>query len=653
MVPIAERIRRLSPLGPIFGKELRVTARRKRTYLLRFLYLGALLLVLVFFWLITRDMVNRPWNQGVAQRAQRIAELGAIFFAIFSFFTSIAMAVLGPILTSTAINSERLHKTLHVLLMTPINAWQIVSGKLFSRLLVALSLIGLSLPVLAVVRLLGGVELQQMIGVLSLCVTIALFTASIGLFFSTVMNRAYSVILLSYAFLGFLWALGPLLYGIICFGILEIRDSRFEQFSLNLAQIAHPGFSLGMLVIPEAVGTLAIKWGWCCAVYLTASALLLLWSAAILRRRARKENDGSGGASLAPVFPQARVLPPPLPAALADGNGAGAPPPLPVESAALPYAHPRRAVARKVREVSDNPVLWREVRRPLLNKLWQKIAACLVVVGTLGLFYILLLAENDLDHPDVQTAFAIVFCAVFTLLTCVVSGTAIAQEKEGDTWTLLMAAPLGAGAIVIGKLLGLLRRLAWPAALIIAHFLLFAITGILPIESALASIWIIFTTNVLWVATGLYLSLRLPNVTYAIILNLLTPVVLYAVFPIVWGIIGAIMTGDDEWALIFVFYTPYGYLIGAIAELLRPYRYGRQSNIGYAEHVNFPWNVNFTKDEFFLLTLFVGLIYLVVTALLVAWTVARFDRIVGRASQRDPLPRHRQAAALASVTPAQ
>ena len=45
--------------------------------------------------------------------------------------------------------------------LTPISAWQIVAGKLFSRLLIALTLLGLSLPILAIVRLLGGVEIEH------------------------------------------------------------------------------------------------------------------------------------------------------------------------------------------------------------------------------------------------------------------------------------------------------------------------------------------------------------------------------------------------------------------------------------------------------------------------------------------------------------
>src|SRR4051812_28052356 len=197
----------LSPLGPIFGKELRSTSRRKRTYVLRFLYIGALLLIMMAVYSATHNELR--YVGSVARRAQKLAELGAIFFAVFAFFSLFAMALAGPVLTSTAINSERLHKTLAVLLMTPISAWQIVAGKLFSRLLIALTLLGLSLPILAIVRLLGGVEIYDMFGVVCICIAVALFTASVGLLLSTLVSRAYSVILLTYAFLAFIYMFIP------------------------------------------------------------------------------------------------------------------------------------------------------------------------------------------------------------------------------------------------------------------------------------------------------------------------------------------------------------------------------------------------------------------------------------------------------------
>src|SRR5688572_19245765 len=197
----------LSPFGPIFGKELRCASRRKRNYLLRVCYLGALLLFLLFAYAITQENYG---PRGPSARMQQQEQLGQLFFAFFSMFCVCAMALIGPVLTSTAINEERLHKTFHVLLMTPITAWQIVAGKLFSRLLTALTLIGLSLPVLALVRLLGGVEVQQMLGVVCLCATVALTTAALGLLLSIIVSRAYAVILLAYLLMGIVYLFVPM-----------------------------------------------------------------------------------------------------------------------------------------------------------------------------------------------------------------------------------------------------------------------------------------------------------------------------------------------------------------------------------------------------------------------------------------------------------
>src|SRR3954466_2963292 len=208
-----QMLRSISPLGPIFGKELRSTSRRKRTYYLRFFYIAALLLVMLLCYSITASEFRQAGS--AARRAQKLAEMGAVFFIAFSFFSLIAMAIAGPVLTATAINSERLHKTLPVLLMTPINAWQIVAGKLFSRLLIALTLLGLSLPILAIVRLLGGVEIEQMFGVICICVSMAIFTAALGLLLSSIVSRAYAVILLAYAILGLIYFFVPLCIGMI------------------------------------------------------------------------------------------------------------------------------------------------------------------------------------------------------------------------------------------------------------------------------------------------------------------------------------------------------------------------------------------------------------------------------------------------------
>jgi ABC-type transport system involved in multi-copper enzyme maturation permease subunit len=615
-------LRGLSPLGPIFGKELRVTARRKRTYVLRVLYLGALLLIMLFFFSVV--YMDRS-GSSITRKAQQMAEMGATFFGIFAFFTLTSMALVGPVLTATAVNAERMHKTLAVLLMTPITAWQIVAGKLFSRLWIALTLIGLSLPALAVVRLLGGVEAEQIFAVLSLCVATVMATAAVGLLFSILMSRAYSVILLSYGLLFFFYALVPFLFGLILFEVLNVSNRGGEQLFFNWMSVSNPFFAMALVAIPEVPPFGIFSWWWCVGSHLGFAAVLVMLCGVLLRRMARKENEGSGTA--APAF--GVVVP-----ALAAEVGA-------LET--RPACGAAKQGSNAQRTVSDNPVLWREVRRPLLARRWQAIAMSLFLVAVLGVIYCALAAGNDLDDADAQMGFACVFCGLMTLVICVLSATAIAQEKEGDTWTLLVATPLSARQIVWGKLAGLLRRLAWPSALIVGHFLIFTLAGVINWTMLWVILWMTFATNAVWLALGLYYSLRLKTVTFAVILNLLGPVVAYGGVAMVLGIAGVVIDRSEKWVEVVGLYAPYGYMVQAIDGLgARNY-----SNGGYNYYAGqfvqsdrqvwMPVVGRIGVSEFLLLTFVVGAGHLMVSYVIVWYTMRRFDGMVGRASQREVL----------------
>jgi ABC-type transport system involved in multi-copper enzyme maturation permease subunit len=502
----------LSPFGPIFGKELRTTARRKRSYVLRVAYLGGLLLAMLAAWAETSA---RGVYAGIAAQTQAQAELGRSFFASFCMFSIVAMAAIGPVLTSTAVSAERLGKTLHVLLMTPITAWQIVAGKLFSRLLVALTLLGLSLPALALVRLLGGVELWQMAGILCVCAATALASAAIGLLFSTFMNRAYAVILMSYATLLFLYAFLP-------FVAIAGLGVRFLPW-MRVFGACNPFACAGTLAEPQTTRMFGAVWESCVLVHLCFTAVLLTASAAVLRRVARKAGGQSSTESsetrAAPTAGAATEMAPAVSDITAGVDGA------PAARRAAPQHH-RRPVGRG-RDVSDLPVVWREVRRPLMARRWQSIAAAILTIGLLIVTYALVAWNDGLASRDTHRVYAVIFNGLLWLLTAVLSATAIAQEKESDTWTLLLTTPLGGRAIVWGKVLGLYRRIAWPFALFAAHLLVFGIADVIDLSGALLAIWVLFSFNTLWVATGLYLSLRLHKVTVAVILNLLLAVILY------------------------------------------------------------------------------------------------------------------------------
>src|SRR5688572_19234740 len=645
-------IRGLSPFGPIFGKELRATARRKRTYVLRFGYLGVLLAILLMFFAVwsVSGQGGSAGNSGVARRAQRLSEMGTYFFTTFSVFTMIAMALVGPILTATAINAERLHKTLPVLLMTPISAWQVVAGKLFSRLLIALTLIGLSLPVLAVVRLLGGVETHQVFAIITLSVITVLWTASIGLLLSTLMNRPYAVILLAYGLLGIIYFLVPLLVVLVVENMIGWRGGGIERALMKIASFGHPAFATAMISIPEArVGALQFfDWYWCAGVHLVLSALLVMICALILRRMARKENKGGGSRANVParrIGKKAKAGP------VAGDEVPGAAP----SEAAQEQPEAEKKPKRRRRtgwmfgggsaDVYDNPVLWREIRRPLVAKRWQAVTVTIFFIGVLLFIYGTLHAGSDLDDPDVQMGFACVLCGILTLLACVLAGTAIAQEKESDTWTLLLATPISARRIVLGKIGGLLRRMMWPSALIVVHFLIFTIAGVINWTTLWVILWMTFTTNMIWIATGVYLSLRLKTVTFAVILNLLGPAILYGGVAIVLTIVGAVLARDDDWAEVVGLYAPYAYMVSSIEDLNDAYQHNYNYYGGGAYGSRWSYNTQqvwvpvidrVSEREFVFIVFAVGMLYLLASAAIVWLMINRFNHIVGRATQHVP-----------------
>jgi len=595
MSRLSLRLADLSPFGPIFGKELRTTARRKRNHALRVAYLGMLLL----FLLLVYTSSSSSNVGGVAYRIQQQNELGQQFFAMFSMFCVIAMGLIGPVLTSTAINAERLAKTLPVLLMTPINSWQIVSGKLFSRLLISLMLIGLSLPVLAVVRLLGGVEVWQMLAVICICTAFALACAAIGLFYSTLLNRAYAVILLSYATILFLYLFAPML------GAMTFFRTANQFVIVRLLCTFNPVANVALLAIPNGP-TSRIDWWPGVLVQLGLASSLLVASSLIVRRFERQRGERA--------TVQAPAAAPPAPLVETNAEPISAPPPTPA------------APLEASRPVGDNPILWRETRRPLMSARWRQLT---------GITFVLLLVSSYfcfnyvgvLDEREPQIGYACSFNGLFWLLVSVLSATAIAQEKESDTWTVLLVSPFGGAGVVLGKLIGIARRMFWPIILIGVHFTGFAAAGVISWSALMVVLWVTITFNTVWAACGVYLSLRFAKVTTAVIVTLLIPVALFIAVPLMWQVAGQLLVGHTaDWATGTLWYLPYFYL-GESIDSMRPH-----GNLDHAIYMPMLGRA-IAVDRFLWIIFVAGIAHIVLAAAIVGHTIYHFDTIVGRAIQ--------------------
>ena len=153
-------------------------------------------LVLVFLVFVWLDQARYIGSSGLYS-VSRMAEAGKNIVMTIVWFQFCATQFLAVIMLSTAINDEVYNRTLGVLMTTPITSFQIVMGKLLGKLLQLILLLAISLPLLAIVRMFGGVPWDYIISSLCITLTTVIFAGSVSLFFSIFSRRAYVVIILS------------------------------------------------------------------------------------------------------------------------------------------------------------------------------------------------------------------------------------------------------------------------------------------------------------------------------------------------------------------------------------------------------------------------------------------------------------------------
>lgn len=490
--------------GPIFDKELRVSSRRRRNYVLRFVYVSFFAFLLIMIWV---EVV--PTSASDVFRSSRMAEAGQIIIGFVVWFQFIVAQVISVVMLSTSISDEIYNQTLGLLMTTPVGSFQIVFGKLLSKLLQIVLLLAITLPLLAIVRVFGGVPWGYLVCGLCVTLTTSIFVGSLSLFFSIFTRRAYSVIIMTVATLGCLFALLPLI------AALSLQGVASQGAFLEVLSYVNPFF-----VMTSATTSLAgarpgfQHWLAHCGIALGSSALLLFVSAILVRKAALRQATGQTG---------------------------------------LRSRRPRRrpsSVASQVkslRRVAGPPVLWKERRSPLLGRRRVAMVITLVLaVGVVLLTYALCAREHMLDDEEAHVSYVVIFTCLGMLFTTVLPATAITTEKESRTWPLLLTTTVGDWQIAWGKFAGVLRRCLPAWLLLFGHVLIFVLAGII---HPLAVVQL--TVLVAWIAiflagTGLYFSSRFKHTTTAVIANVALAASLWAIFPLLLGLTLAVSRSDDD-----------------------------------------------------------------------------------------------------------
>ncbi len=199
---------------------------------------------------------------------------------------------------STSISDEIAQRTLGVLMTTPIHSLQIVIGKLLSKLCQLLLIIGISLPLLAVIRVFGDVPWGFVW--MSLCITLTatLFAGTVRLLFSVWGRHAYGVIVRAVVTLGVLYLLLPMLVAAGLQYLVGNNANPVMSRFVSMIGLVNPLFALQFqtieLLSPGSMAGVVGPFNWWshCCFMLGLSAMLLCVAVLTVRRVALREITG-------------------------------------------------------------------------------------------------------------------------------------------------------------------------------------------------------------------------------------------------------------------------------------------------------------------------------------------------------------------------
>ncbi len=136
--------------NPVLIRELLVTLRSSRAFVLQLLYVMALGALVYFYWPAGEEGA-RQVSPGVARTLYDIFFLGQFFL----------VALMAPTFAAGTITGEKEQKTYELLLASPLRPATILIGKLLSSLSYLVILIISSLPLMILCYLLGGLLLSE------------------------------------------------------------------------------------------------------------------------------------------------------------------------------------------------------------------------------------------------------------------------------------------------------------------------------------------------------------------------------------------------------------------------------------------------------------------------------------------------------------
>lgn len=550
--------------GPVFQREMRTTSRRRSTFTTRLIFVViALTIVIAAYYSATYRL---DISSGVS-RLIALQNIGPDLVRSVLLPQFFVLAIIAANLTSPTIGQERRRRTFPVLAVSPLTAGQIVCSTLAAKMVQILLLSLAVVPLLLAVRVFGGLENETILAITIVQISTAIMMGALGILGSTLSPRGHVASGLAVLILTVL-SLLPLVFFAIWANWLGFAG-RPPMWPIVLS----PAMSV---FIASGVGggfgtssglTLAMSNAAC---NLGIAVLACFISARVLRPMMLRDAV-TDGPVVKPKTKKAKARTLTVPAIPIDGEAPASSLQTEAEPVAVTTTQREHTCSR---EVSDRPVLWRELRRAAFTSRSRLIIVGILLAGLFGLMY----ALGDGGPADESVAGTLAILLVIGLLFLAATATSgsIAGEVESKTWGLLLTTPLSARQILWSKVAGGLRRLWLLPTVLFIHLLLCVLFSSIHPFIFVVVLPVIAGSMLLLCTTGTILSLRAIRPGAAAAANVGLGMLVWLGTLILGGILSELINlRDNEWLIsVWTVTNPIALIANSFASLL-----GRSQNL--------------------------------------------------------------------------
>lgn len=453
-------------VGPILAREILVTPRRVRFYLIRGSYVT---LFFVLMWTAWQSVVG-------FQKIERIGDLAHfsnLLFEVFAY-TQLALVLFAAMLTgASSISQEKDRRTFILLLVTRLSDREIVLNKFFCSVLQVTSALLAVLPLFLFAALLGGIGYSRIAEVYAATFGGAVLGAAVGVLMGVWREKTFQAIALTLLFV----VLSLLAVEIAAFLVpgISIGPYRVETW----CTIASPFRAIAATLDTPGIGRLGpLQTGssglLCLGFSLLLTSLFLfvsIWKLRVWNPRGEPIQQSED------------------------------------EETEIAGDHVRR---KKSRRIWDNPVLWREVRtkaygsRPVLIK----VAYCAIFAVLMTGLFLTASTAGDTNVKFVVTRSILPIAILGLLLLNTQAVTAVTSERDIKGIDLLLVTDLSPKEFIYGKLVGIAYNGKEMIVLPILGLIACAVMGLIGLVPMIYTVVVLLVFDLFTIVLGIHAGMR-------------------------------------------------------------------------------------------------------------------------------------------------